>query len=130
MTMTAQQMRGLRERLKMTQEEFALALGIGREAVIGYEKGVRNGRPFPIPRSVELACAALARDITAYVEQEDKLKIDVFRLMTRSGLRPDVLEWMQENLKKAAVIHNGVATFSDAADAVFFKVTWSDELHA
>jgi hypothetical protein len=49
--------------------------------------------------------------------------------MTRSGLRRDALEWMQENLKKAAVIHNGVATFSDVTDAVFFKMTWSEELH-
>jgi DNA-binding XRE family transcriptional regulator len=120
-------MRGLRDRLKMTQDEFGIALGIPREAVIGYEKGVRNGRPFPIPRSVELACAALAQDITAYVEEEDELKVDVFRLMTRSGLRQDVLEWMQQNLKKAAVVHNGVATFSDVTDAVFFKMTWSGE---
>ncbi|WP_048708954.1 helix-turn-helix transcriptional regulator [Microvirga massiliensis] len=128
MAMTGQQMRALRERLGSTQEQFGIQLGLNRATVVAYEKGTRGGQPLPIPRSIELACAALAEGITSYIEKEDELKIDVFRLWTRSGLRADVQEWCLNNLKKPVVFHIGVATFSDVADAVLFKLYWSDQL--
>jgi transcriptional regulator with XRE-family HTH domain len=128
MSMTGEQMRMLRERRGETQEEFGIVLGLPRETVVGYEKGTRNGRPQTIPRSVELACAALANGIMEYSDPSDELKIDVFRLMTSSGLRPDVFEWLGNNLKGAVVVYNNTATFSNVSDAVKFKLMWSDDL--
>ncbi|RYD47316.1 MAG: XRE family transcriptional regulator [Verrucomicrobiaceae bacterium] len=48
--------------LGLSQENAAKALGISRSTVINYEKGkLRGGKgPCAIPRSIELACEALA----------------------------------------------------------------------
>jgi transcriptional regulator with XRE-family HTH domain len=44
-----------RTRLKLNKSKAALALGLSRNALTGYENGSKN-----IPRYVALACAALA----------------------------------------------------------------------
>ena len=46
----------------------AKALGLGVQTVANYELGYRSdvNRPVPIPKSVELACAALAAGIKKY----------------------------------------------------------------
>jgi transcriptional regulator with XRE-family HTH domain len=50
-----------RERLGMTQQQAAVALGLERRTLIRYELGERS-----IPKAVALACAAIALGITTY----------------------------------------------------------------
>jgi len=47
--------------MAMSQQQAADALGISKSSVINYENGARreDERPVTIPRTVELACAAL-----------------------------------------------------------------------
>ncbi len=66
--MTPEQFKAWRTRMGFSQSRAAEALGISRSSVINYEAGEHrgDGRPAPIPKTVELACAAIAAGITAY----------------------------------------------------------------
>ncbi|MFP3944682.1 MAG: helix-turn-helix domain-containing protein [Alphaproteobacteria bacterium] len=55
-----------RKSLAMSQKEAAEALGLKRRVVQYYEKGERNGEKVVIPKSVSLACFALAQGVTEY----------------------------------------------------------------
>lgn len=55
-----------RKSLDLSQKEAADALGLKRRVVQYYEKGKRDGDPVKIPRSVRLACYAIAVGITDY----------------------------------------------------------------
>ncbi|HWX85509.1 MAG TPA: helix-turn-helix transcriptional regulator [Xanthobacteraceae bacterium] len=59
--MTSGQFKQWRERMQMSQQAAADALGISKATVINYESGTRreDNRPVVIPKIVELACAAL-----------------------------------------------------------------------
>lgn len=50
----------------LSQKEAAEALGLKRRVVQYYEKGERDGETVKIPRSVRLACKALADGIDDY----------------------------------------------------------------
>jgi DNA-binding transcriptional regulator YiaG len=50
--MTPEQLRAAREKLGLTQPEFAEAFGVSLRAVGGWEQGVRNGREHAIPAPV------------------------------------------------------------------------------
>jgi len=52
--------------MRMSQKEAAEALGLKRRVVQYYEKGERNGDSIEIPKSVRLACFALAEGVTDY----------------------------------------------------------------
>jgi len=54
----------------LSQQGTADALGMSKASVELYERGSRrdDDRPVVIPRTVELACAALAQGITSYVD--------------------------------------------------------------
>ena len=60
--MSAEDFRAWRNVMGLTQGEAAEALGLSKSSIELYEKGERrdDGRPVVIPRTVELACAALA----------------------------------------------------------------------
>lgn len=66
--MTPEQIKAWREHLKMTQAEAAKALGISPGSLVNYERGTRleDGRLVIIPKTVELACAAVALGIKSY----------------------------------------------------------------
>ncbi|WP_310622464.1 helix-turn-helix domain-containing protein [Flexibacterium corallicola] len=54
-----------------SQAEAAKALGVSRDTIVNYENGVRRDNPsktVEIPKSIELACAALQVGITEYTE--------------------------------------------------------------
>ncbi len=55
-----------RKGLKLSQKEAAHALGLKRRVVQYYEKGERDGEPVEIPKSVRLACYALALGVYDY----------------------------------------------------------------
>jgi hypothetical protein len=59
-----------RESMKLSQQGAAEILRLSKASIELYERGARrdDDRPVAIPRTVELACAALAQGITAYVE--------------------------------------------------------------
>jgi transcriptional regulator with XRE-family HTH domain len=73
--MTSEQFKQWRERMGISQQEAADALGISKGSVVNYENGARreDDRPVTIPRTVELACAALTfgiiPDFTARAER-------------------------------------------------------------
>jgi transcriptional regulator with XRE-family HTH domain len=69
--MTPTEFKRWRENMKLSQERAADALGLSKGSIELYERGSRRDedRPVVIPRTVELACAALARGITTYSEQ-------------------------------------------------------------
>lgn len=52
--------------MRMSQKEAAEALGLKRRVVQYYEKGERDGDSIDIPKSVRLACFALAQGVTDY----------------------------------------------------------------
>jgi transcriptional regulator with XRE-family HTH domain len=56
-----------RKRMRLRQQGAAEALGVSRSSVQLYEMGRQ-----PIPRPVELACAALARGVTKYDGPHDE----------------------------------------------------------
>ena len=55
-----------RKALKMSQKDAAQALGLKRRMIQYYESGKREGEKVVIPRSVRLACYALAEGIADY----------------------------------------------------------------
>lgn len=55
-----------RKALDLSQKEAAEALGLKRRVVQYYEKGVRDGKDVQIPRTVRLACYALAAGASDY----------------------------------------------------------------
>ena len=64
--MTNEQFKAWRKHLKLPQREAADLLGISRNTVALYEIGERDGHPVVIPKTVELACAAVALGIRQY----------------------------------------------------------------
>ncbi len=55
-----------RKSLDKSQKEAADALGLKRRVVQYYERGERDGDPVKIPRTVRLACYAIANGVTDY----------------------------------------------------------------
>lgn len=55
-----------RKSLKLSQKEAADALGLKRRIVQYYEKGERNGDRVEVPKTVRLACYALAQGCDDY----------------------------------------------------------------
>ena len=68
--MTPEQFKTWRKRHFRSQQAAADALGLSRDTVVNYEAGRRrdSDQPVEIPRTVELACAAIEEGITGYVE--------------------------------------------------------------
>lgn len=64
--MTPDDFKKWRKDLKLSQKEAAEALGLKRRVVQYYEKGERDGEPVEIPKTVRLACYALAQGIQDY----------------------------------------------------------------
>ena len=64
--MTAAAFKRWRKSLKLSQKEAAHALGLKRRILQYYEKGERNGDPVEIPKTVRLACYALAQGCDDY----------------------------------------------------------------
>lgn len=67
--MTPDDFKAWRARMRYSQEDAALALGLSRATVQAYEtghhKGTRGG-PSTIPKAVALACGALQLGLLAY----------------------------------------------------------------
>jgi predicted transcriptional regulator len=55
-----------RRGLKLSQQEAANVLGLKRRVVQYYEKGERDGEKVEIPKTVRLACYALAQGVYDY----------------------------------------------------------------
>lgn len=55
-----------RKHLKLSQKQAAEALGLKRRVVQYYEKGERDGSRVQIPKTVRLACYALAQGCVDY----------------------------------------------------------------
>lgn len=60
-----------RKSLKLSQKEAAHALGLKRRILQYYEKGERNGERVAIPKTVRLACYALAQGCEDYAGPAD-----------------------------------------------------------
>lgn len=55
-----------RKAMGLSQKDAADALGLKRRVVQYYEKGERDGETVSIPKTVRLACYAIANGITDY----------------------------------------------------------------
>ena len=64
--MQPEDFRGWRKTLGWKQKDAAEKLGLKKRVIQYYEKGDRDGKPVEIPKSVELACLALALGFDAY----------------------------------------------------------------
>lgn len=69
--MTPKDFRRWRKALKLSQKDAAEALGLKRRVVQYYEKGERDGEAIDIPKTVRLACFALAQGVTDYQGPKD-----------------------------------------------------------
>ena len=63
-----------RKSLRLSQKEAAHALGLKRRILQYYEKGERNGEAVEIPKTVRLACYALAQGCHDYAGPADGAK--------------------------------------------------------
>ena len=71
-----------RKSLDYSQKKAADALGLKRRVVQYYEKGERDGDPVKIPRTVRLACSAVATGTEDYHGPEKDKKKDREREVT------------------------------------------------
>jgi DNA-binding XRE family transcriptional regulator len=58
-----------RTKMEWSQTEAANQLGVTRQTIVNYERGHTSGKEekhISIPRYIELACAALAANISGY----------------------------------------------------------------
>ena len=63
-----------RKALKMSQKDAAHALGLKRRMIQYYESGKREGEKVEIPKSVRLACFAIAEGVADYHGPARKLQ--------------------------------------------------------
>ena len=64
--LSAQAFKAWRKRLGLSQKQAGEALGLKTRMIQYYEKGERNDEPIAIPKTVRLACQALATGILDY----------------------------------------------------------------
>jgi transcriptional regulator with XRE-family HTH domain len=64
--MTPHAFRAWRKALGLKQKEAAARLGLKKRVIQYYERGHRDGRKVEIPKSVELACYAVAIGVESY----------------------------------------------------------------
>ena len=64
--MDSERFRAWRRALGLRQKEAADRLGLKKRMIQYYEKGDRDGKRVEIPRTVELACFALALGVETY----------------------------------------------------------------
>ncbi len=64
--MTPARFKAWRKRLGLKQKDVADLLGLKKRVIQYYERGRREGKAVEIPKSVELACWALAQGIAGY----------------------------------------------------------------
>ncbi|MBZ8132173.1 DNA-binding transcriptional regulator [Afifella sp. IM 167] len=64
--MTPEQFKAWRKQLGMKQKEAADRLGLKKRMIQYYETGERDGKKVKIPKSVRLACYALAMGVADY----------------------------------------------------------------
>lgn len=69
--MTSKELKRFRKFLKLSQKEFAGALGLKRRMIQYYEKGERDGDSIEIPKTVELACYALSQGVESFAFHVD-----------------------------------------------------------
>jgi transcriptional regulator with XRE-family HTH domain len=82
MAMESSDFKKWRKTLGLSQKDAAHLLGLKRRMIQYYEKGERDGDKVKIPRSVRLACYAIAQGVEDYngpnrkVHMLDKSKLD------------------------------------------------------
>ena len=72
--MTPHQFKAWRKALGLRQKEAAARLGLKKRVIQYYERGHRDGKKVEVPKSVELACYALAVGVGEYDGAVKKLK--------------------------------------------------------
>lgn len=65
-SLSPQAFKAWRKRLGLSQKQAGDALGLKTRMIQYYEKGERDGEPIAIPKTVRLACQALATGILDY----------------------------------------------------------------
>lgn len=65
-----------RKAMRLSQKEAAQALGLKRRVVQYYEKGERDGEKVEVPKSVRLACFALAKGVIDYHGPGGEIRVD------------------------------------------------------
>jgi DNA-binding XRE family transcriptional regulator len=144
-SVTGGEFRRWRKAWKLTQAQAADALGITRETVGNWEKGVRreDGRPAPIPYSVELACEALTQRFARELGIQ-ALGLDPHKTLSAGNLVEPTLKepyktWIEENVPAGATVEVRtveagpfqatvpVITFTEPNDAFYFTVRWQGE---
>ena len=64
--MTPQQFKAWRKAMGLKQKDAAERLGLKKRVIQYYEHGHRDGKKVDVPKSVELACYAIAAGIGEY----------------------------------------------------------------
>jgi transcriptional regulator with XRE-family HTH domain len=76
MTMKPSDFKRWRKDLGLSQKEAADLLGLKRRMVQYYEKGQRNGRKVGVPKTVRLACYAVADGIADYGGPPKQIRLE------------------------------------------------------
>ncbi len=64
--MTPENFKSWRKAMGLKQKEAAVLLGLKKRVIQYYEKGKRDGKKVEIPKSIQLACYALSRGVSAF----------------------------------------------------------------
>jgi transcriptional regulator with XRE-family HTH domain len=64
--MTPHQFKAWRKAMGLRQKEAAERLGLKKRVIQYYERGDRDGKKIEVPKTVELACYALAAGVAEY----------------------------------------------------------------
>jgi predicted transcriptional regulator len=64
--MTPSEFKSWRKAMGLRQKEAATRHGLKKRVIQYYERGHRDGRKVAVPKTVELACFALAAGVDAY----------------------------------------------------------------
>jgi len=112
-----------RKWMGLSQKETAAALGLKRRVVQYYEKGERDGEPLSVPRSVWLACHALANGVSSYhgPSEEEAAVRQEERALEKKVLKK--ARRLQKEAEKEAVAALNVAEVSDGEGQIPEKIT-------
>ncbi len=105
-TVTPAEFKRWRKWMGLSQKEAASALGLKRRVVQYYEKGERDGEAVNVPRSVYLACYALAAGVTSYCgpTEEEALALQEVRAKEKKERKArDKAQKRRERAELAAV---------------------------
>lgn len=129
--MTSEQLKAWRASKRLSQSELAAKLGLSRDAVSQYERGIN-----PLPRTVALACGLLDLGVEEF--SGEHIKIHQYRVFSEFGeewIENPLRGWKSKVYPKNTIVEwfaqqglpldeNGVITLVKESAAAIIRMKW------